>query len=148
VFERGPQTVLGIEVDGASQGLEQPLVRVLGVTSDLPGGISSLLVERGLVEVGFEELDERFVSVGFIGGGGRVADASGSIRGGGVGVRVGVFVLGVGVLLDRTGLASGLLGLDGFGAHQGQEMDVGVADRDAVDRVGAEHDRVDVAGQL
>jgi len=66
MFEGGPQSVLRIGSDGAPEGLQQPLPGVLGIAHDLSGDETAVLVESGLVEVGFEHLDERTVSIFFV----------------------------------------------------------------------------------
>jgi len=54
MLEGGPESVLRVSVHGASEGLENPFVGGVGVAHDLSGDISTLLIEGGLVEVGFE----------------------------------------------------------------------------------------------
>jgi len=121
MLEGGPQAVLRVEVDGAPQGLEEPLGRVLGVANDLSGDEPTLLVERSLIEVGFEQLDEGRVSVFIVGGRGSVSDAAAAVGGRGsvVAVGIGVFVFGVGVLLDGPRFSGRLLVFDLLGAHEG-----------------------------
>jgi len=54
MLEGGPQSVLRIGINYASQGLEQPFVGFLRVAHDLATDVSALLVESGLVEVSLE----------------------------------------------------------------------------------------------
>jgi len=152
MFEGGPQSVLRIGIDDASQGLEQPLGGILGIAHDLSCDEPALLIESGLVEVGFEQFDERAVPVFVVGGRRRrrrnVPYTSGSIGGPRIGVGVGIFVFGIGVLLNGASASGSLLGFDLLGTHQGQEVDVGVLDGDGVDRKGAEHDGGDFMGNF
>jgi len=117
------------------------------MAGDLPCNVTTLLIKAGLVEIAFEQLDERIVPVVFIGSIRIESPLAGSgVKG--VGIRVGILIFRVRILLDGAGATARLLGLDLFRTHKGKQMHICVFHGDGIDIVSSKDDGRDFAGQF